>query len=137
MNFQKILKIQKPVNSNRYHFIWQAVVWIWFGLFGKIYPLFGNHYEIVLEIFNSNFSGLIISIIGVLELVFGLIILSGKYIYTTTILQIILIGIMNSIEVIMVPEYLLFGKFNFLLATLYCTYLIFFYSTLKTIKNVH
>ena len=56
--------------------------------------------------------------IGIGETALGIWILTGKRIKETAVFQIVLIGTMNTIEFILVPELLLWGKLNALFAFL-------------------
>ncbi len=102
----------------------QACIWIGFGILGKFFT--SRHTELMQEILEPYFHEYMPLILGVAEVILGLLILSGKWIKQTTILQIVLIIGMNSLEATIAPDLLLFGQFNFLFAILYS--LIIFYT---------
>lgn len=70
------------------------------------------------QILGSSLAGTFTLWIGICETALGIWILTGKRIKETAVFQILLIGTMNTIEFIMVPELLLWGKLNALFAFL-------------------
>jgi hypothetical protein len=72
----------------------------------------------VAQILGSSLAGTFTLWIGICETALGIWILTGKRIKETAVFQILLIGTMNTIEFIMVPELLLWGKLNALFAFL-------------------
>ena len=95
-----------------------AVVWFTNGLLCKVLNVVPRHERIVSEILTETHSRVTTTIIGLLEIGMALWILSGKKKKLNTIAQIIIISIMNTLEFILVPELLLWGKFNALFAFL-------------------
>ena len=95
-----------------------AIVWFVNGLFCKILNYVPRHQEIVEEILGAEHAVLLTKTIGVSEIIMGIWVLSGIKSRFTTILQIGIIGLMNILEFILVPELLLWGRFNILFATL-------------------
>ncbi|HCN38288.1 MAG TPA: hypothetical protein DIS94_11330 [Bacteroidetes bacterium] len=100
--------------------IFIALVWIVNGLFFKILNIVPRHKEIVNKIFPGDWSDLIILIIGILEVLLAIWILTGFKIRLNTLLQVLLILTMNIIEFFYVPDLLLFGKFNLFFAIIFC-----------------
>ena len=95
-----------------------TVVWFTNGLLCKVLNIVPRHEQIVSEILTETYSRVTTTIIGLLEIGMALWILSGKKKKLNTIAQIIIISIMNTLEFILVPELLLWGKFNALFAFL-------------------
>lgn len=100
--------------------IFIALVWIVNGLFFKILNLVPRHKEIVHNIFPGDWGDLIVIIIGILEVLLAIWILSGFKSRLNSLLQVFLILTMNIIEFIYVPDLLLFGKFNLFFAIIFC-----------------
>ncbi|AXT19335.1 hypothetical protein D7030_13035 [Flavobacteriaceae bacterium AU392] len=94
-------------------------VWLINGLFCKVLNLVPRHQEIVSKILESEYSKEFTFIIGILEILMSLWILSKYKSKINTIMQIILILSMNIIELIYVPELLLWGRFNVMFALMF------------------
>lgn len=114
-----------------------ALIWFINGLFCKVLNLVPRHEEIVSEITTSQYSAVLIILIGFSEILMTLWILSRIKAKLNAIVQIIIIALMNTIEFIMVPNLLLWGKFNSLFALLLITiiYLNNFYFNKSTKTN--
>lgn len=93
-----------------------ALVWVINGLFCKLLNLVPRHQEIVEQILGETYSRPITGLIGVGEIMLGIIILSRVMPRTTALTQILLVGTMNIMEFILVPDLLFWGKFNSLFA---------------------
>ncbi|HWW40897.1 DoxX-like family protein [Pedobacter sp.] len=93
-----------------------AVIWAINGLFCKVLNLVPRHEMIVSTILGSEHARLLTSIIGILEIMMSIWILSRFKSKLNAITQIIIIGTMNTLEFIFVPELLLWGKFNSIFA---------------------
>ena len=89
-----------------------AAVWIGFGLFCKVLDLVPRHEEIVARILGDAFSVPITRTIGGLEVVLGLWVASGIRSRLCAIVQIVLVGVMNTLEAWLAPDLLLWGPFN-------------------------
>lgn len=111
-----------------------AVVWFTNGLLCKVLNVVPRHEQIVSEILTETHSRVTTTIIGLLEIGMALWILSGKKKKLNTIAQIIIISIMNTLEFILVPELLLWGKFNALFAFLLI--IVIYYNAFHQ-KNTH
>src|SRR6187402_796926 len=96
-----------------------ASVWIANGFFCKVLNLVPRHQLIVSEILGYEHGYLLTKIIGLLEIGMAVWILSKIKTRLNTITQIIIIALMNTIEFIIVPDLLLFGKFNAVVAGLF------------------
>src|SRR5689334_8720121 len=93
-----------------------AIVWLINGLICKTLNLVSRHQEIVARILSPGHAELLTTLIGVGETFMAIWVLSRLLPRICTIVQVILIITMNSIEYFMVPDLLLFGKFNAVLA---------------------
>ena len=103
-----------------------AVIWIINGLFCKVFNIVPRHQMIVAGILGDNHAVLLTRAIGIGEISIAIWIITFKYHRLCAIVQIILIATMNTIEFFMVPDLLLFGRFNavfaiILIATIYYT----------------
>ena len=93
-----------------------ASVWLINGLFCKIFNLVPRHQQIVREIVSNDYSRESTLIIGVLEVVMVLWIISNYRSKLNAITQIVIISIMNVIEFMITSEILLWGKLNIVFA---------------------
>jgi hypothetical protein len=93
-----------------------AMVWIVNGLFCKILNLVPRHELIVSEILGADHARLLTILIGLSELMMAIWILSRFKSKLNGIAQIVIIAMMNTLEFILVPELLLWGKFNSIFA---------------------
>jgi len=97
----------------------------------KILDCVPRHYEIVVAILTQSLGGSIAAdwsesftyLIGIGEVLLALLIWSNWRHKTVTWIQIILIGLMNTIEFVMVPDLLLWGRWNALFALLFMLFL--------------
>ncbi len=93
-----------------------ALVWLVNGLFCKVLNLVPRHEQIVGRILGTNYAFLITKMIGIAEIIMTIWILTGIKSKLCTISQIIIVLTMNSIELVLVPDLLLFGPLNMLVA---------------------
>lgn len=96
-----------------------SIVWFINGLVCKILNLVPRHEQIVSRILDRDHSRLLTILIGLSEIVMTVWILSGFKKRFCAITQIIVIGIMNILESILVPDLLLWGRLNLLFALLF------------------
>jgi len=96
-----------------------AAIWIANGLFCKVLNLVPRHEQIVAEILGENFSRPLTILIGLSEIIMAAWILSGYKSKLNAIVQILIVTTMNTLEFILVPDLLLWGKFNSLFAFLF------------------
>jgi DoxX-like family len=96
-----------------------AFVWIANGLFCKILNFVPRHQEIVAKILGNEYSFILIKIIGGLEILMAIWILSRIKSIFCSIFQMLIVASMNIMEFVLAPELLLFGKINILIATLF------------------
>ncbi len=115
--------------------IFIALVWLANGLFCKILNLVPRHQEIVGQILGGLFELLLTRTIGILECLMFLWILIGFKSKFCAVFQIIIIMTMNCLEFWLVPDLLLFGRFNIVVAIAFC-YLIYWNEFKKFKLNV-
>lgn len=77
-----------------------------------------RHEQIVATILSAEYAGIITKAIGIAEILMALWIISGIKPGSNVIVQIVVIGAMNIIEFILVPDLLLWGRLNLLFALL-------------------
>jgi len=102
-----------------------ATVWIVNGLFCKVLNLVPRHQEIVARILGNDHARLLTKVIGLSEIAMAVWILSGFRTRLNAIIQIIVIATMNVLEFIIVPDLLLWGRFNLLFAFLFILLIIY------------
>ena len=96
-----------------------AAVWIANGLFCKVLNLVPRHQEIVARIIGNAHAGVLTRAIGFSEMAMAVWILSGFKTKLNAITQVAVIATMNSLEFIIAPDLLLWGRFNALFAFLF------------------
>ncbi|CAM4253242.1 DoxX-like family protein [Zobellia nedashkovskayae] len=96
-----------------------ATVWIVNGLFCKILNLVPRHEQIVARILGGNYSRVLTILIGLSEILMAIWVLSKFKTRLNAIAQITIVGSMNTLEFILVPDLLLWGKLNSLFAFLF------------------
>ncbi len=89
-----------------------ATVWIAMGLFCKVLNLVPRHQQIVAEILGNEYARPLTILIGFLEVVMAVWILSGYKTKLNAISQITVVAIMNVLEFILASDSLFFGKLN-------------------------
>ena len=97
-----------------------ALVWLGNGLLCKLLVLVPRHAAIVARILGSAHAGLLTRLIGLGEIGIGLWVLSGIRPRWCAWTQITLVLIMNSLEAVLAPDLLLWGRFNAVFAVLFC-----------------
>jgi uncharacterized membrane protein YphA (DoxX/SURF4 family) len=96
-----------------------ATVWIANGLFCKVLNLVPRHEQIVARILGDDHSRLLTILIGLSEIIMAVWILSAYKTKLNAIAQIALVATMNTLEFILVPDLLLWGKLNSLFAFIF------------------
>ena len=96
-----------------------AMVWIANGLFCKVLNLVPRHEQIVARILGDDHSRLLTILIGLSEIIMAVWILSKIKTRLNAIAQIAIVAAMNTLEFIVVPDLLLWGKLNALFAFLF------------------
>jgi hypothetical protein len=123
----------REINTKRIINYCIATVWIINGLFCKILNMVPRHQEIVGRILGANYAKPLTVIIGVFEVAMAIWILSDIKPKLNAIAQIIIIAGMNTIEFVLVPDLLLWGKLNAFFAFLFI--LIIFCNEFKLNKH--
>ena len=101
-----------------------ALVWLINGLFCKLLNLVPRHEAIVARILGQEHSLLLTKLIGIAELGVCVWVLIGKARRLATIVQVIVVAVMNTLEFFLAPDLLMFGKGNALFATAFICILI-------------
>jgi len=96
-----------------------AIVWLANGLFCKVLKLVPRHQAIVARILGNSHAAILTMAIGLAEIAMFIWIVSGRFTKLNAITQITVIATMNMIEFILVPDLLLWGRFNLLFAFLF------------------
>ncbi|HIA05593.1 MAG TPA: hypothetical protein EYN71_02605 [Flavobacteriales bacterium] len=96
-----------------------ATVWIANGLFCKVLNLVPRHQEIVANILGHEHARLLTLLIGLTEIGMAIWILSGIWMRLSAATQILVIITMNTLEFVLVPDLLLWGKTNAIFAFLF------------------
>ena len=96
-----------------------AAVWLANGLFCKVLNLVPRHQEIVARILGSDHAELLTKMIGFAEIAMAVWVVSGYRSRVNAIMQVMIIGAMNLMEFFLVPDLLLWGRFNLLFAFLF------------------
>ena len=127
--------MRKFFTPNWLHYLF-AAIWIANGLFCKVLNLVPRHQEIVASILGNEHPRLLTVSIGVAEIAMAGWILSGFHKRLNVIVQIVIIGTMNTLEFFLVPELLLWGKTNALFAFVFIV-LIYYNEVHLTKKITH
>ena len=93
-----------------------SLVWFVNGLFCKILNLVPRHQEIVSEVLGNRYGREFTILIGIGEIVMAFWIFSRRIKHLSAMAQIILVGVMNIMEFFLVPNLLLWGRFNIIFA---------------------
>jgi hypothetical protein len=96
-----------------------ATVWFVNGLFCKLLNFVPRHQEIVAKILGEEHAGILTKAIGFAEIAMAIWIISGYMRRVNVIVQIIVIATMNILEFILVPDLLLWGRYNLLFALIF------------------
>ncbi|QMU63169.1 MAG: hypothetical protein GKR88_02015 [Flavobacteriaceae bacterium] len=96
-----------------------ALIWLANGLLYKVLNLVPRHQEIVSRILGDEHAVLFTKLIGFSEIIMAVWIVSRFCSRINAIVQIIIIVTMNILEFIIVPDLLLWGKWNSVFALLF------------------
>lgn len=110
-----------------------SAVWLINGLWCKVLNQVPRHQQIVSRILGEEHSAILTKMIGFAEIGMAVWILSGILPKWCVAIQIVLIAVMNTIEILVAPDLLLFGKVNGALALLLIA--IIFYNWLLPAKT--
>jgi uncharacterized membrane protein YphA (DoxX/SURF4 family) len=111
-----------------------ATVWIANGFFCKVLNLVPRHEQIVGRIIGIDYARPLTVLIGFSEIGMAVWILSGVKTRLNVLAQIIIVATMNTLEFILVPDLLLWGKMNSIFAFLFILVVYYneFYGNNKT-----
>jgi hypothetical protein len=126
----------KTKNLHKIFNILIAAVWLINGLYCKVLNFVPRHEKIVAHILSENFSRQLTILIGISEIIMAIWILTNFKSKLNAITQITIVALMNTLEFILVPEYLYWGKFNSFFALLFIG-LIYFNQFVLINKNTH
>lgn len=114
-----------------------GMVWLINGLFCKVLNLVPRHQQIVARILGTDYSRPFTVAIGCSEIFMAIWILSKYKLRLNAITQIAIVAIMNTLEFIIAPDLLLWGKWNAVFALLFILIVYFnqFYFMKKTLQN--
>lgn len=93
-----------------------TLVWFVNGLFCKVLNYVPRHQEIVSEILGASHATALTTTIGIAEVIMAIWIISGFKSRMNAILQIVIICTMNLLEFLLVPQLLLWGRWNMFFA---------------------
>ena len=96
-----------------------ALIWLANGLVCKVLNLVPRHEQIVARILGDENSRLFTILIGLSEIIMAIWILTKFKSKLNAIAQISIVAVMNIIEFILVPELLLWGRFNITFAFIF------------------
>ena len=96
-----------------------ALVWLLNGLVCKVLNVVPRHEQIVARILGADHSRTFTLLIGISEIVMAIWILTRFQSKLNAIAQIVVVATMNILEFILVPDLLLWGRFNSLFALLF------------------
>ena len=102
-----------------------ASVWLISGLFFKLLNFIPRHKEIVGRILGEENSLFMTKMIGLGEVFLAVLIILGFRSRTMAIIQIMLVVLMNTIEIALAPDLLLFGRLNGLLALVFIMIIVY------------
>ena len=110
-----------------------AAIWLINGLYCKVLNFVPRHQEIVANILGFEHDVLLTKIIGLSEIIMAIWILTQYNYKLNAIAQMLIIATMNCLEFFLVPDLLLWGKFNSLFAGLFIV--LIFCNTFILAKN--
>jgi hypothetical protein len=96
-----------------------ASVWVAIVLFCKVLNLIPRHEQIVASMLGDDYCRPLTMLIGLAEIMMAFWILSGYKTKLNAITQITMVAVMNTLEFIIVPDLLLWGKLNSLFAFIF------------------
>lgn len=111
-----------------------AIVWLINGLFCKVLNFVPRHQEIVARILGNDGSRLLTFLIGLSEIAMAIWIISGARTRVNTIIQILVIATMNTLEFLLAPDLLLWGRANAVFAFLFIC--IIYYNEFRLNKDL-
>lgn len=110
-----------------------ATVWIVNGLFCKVLNLVPRHQQIVARVVSEDYSRPLTVLIGLSEIGMAVWILSNIRKRLNSVVQMLIIAIMNILEFLLAPDLLLWGRVNILFAFMFI--LLIWYDEFSLNKN--
>jgi hypothetical protein len=98
-----------------------ALVWLVNGFYCKLLHFVPRHQQIVSRILGEAYSEVLTRVIGGLEILMAVWILSGIKSRWCALTQASIVALMNGIEFLLVPDLLLFGRWNAVVAAFFIT----------------
>jgi uncharacterized membrane protein YphA (DoxX/SURF4 family) len=130
--------VTMPVINNKQAYkisiILIALVWLLNGLFCKVLNLVPRHEMIVARILGNSHAELFTKLIGATETLMAIWILSGIKSRLNSLVQILIIAVMNCIEFVLAPDLLLWERFNAVFALLFIIFI--YYNELRLKSNL-
>jgi hypothetical protein len=123
----------KVINSLVTYFI--SAIWLINGLFCKILNFEPRHQQIVSRILGDEYASELTLLIGVLEILMVVWVLSRFKSRLNAIFQITIVLVMNVIEFFFASDILLWGKFNIVYACLFVV--LVYYNEFVLIKKIN
>jgi hypothetical protein len=124
MNTAQVRTVEQLKHNNKlkYSIIYRilnyviAFIWMVNGLLCKVLNIVPRHELIVSKILGSEYARPLTVLIGLSEIIMAIWVLSRFKTKLNAITQIVIIATMNTLEFILVPQLLLWGKFNSMFA---------------------
>lgn len=111
-----------------------AAVWLANGLLCKVLNLAPRHEQIVASILGNTYSREWTVSIGIAEIMMTIWICSGYLKRVNAMIQIFIVLLMNVLEVLLVPQLLLWGYMNLVFAILFCV--VIYYSQFVLVSSL-
>ena len=102
-----------------------AAVWLINGLICKVLNLVSRHQQIVARIAGNEHAAVLTKAIGLSEILMALWVIGSFKSKFCAIMQMVIVAAMNIIEFFLVPDLLLFGKINSLVALFFIAVIYF------------
>ena len=103
-----------------------ALVWLINGVYCKILDQVPRHRQIVGEILGETYTRELTVLIGISEVIMAVWVISGWQVKLNARLQILVVGLMNVLEFILVRDLLLWGEYNIIFASLFI-FVVYYY----------
>lgn len=107
------------LNLHTFWLFFIATIWLANGLFCKVLNFVPRHQQIVTNILGDEYSRILTILIGVSEIAMAVWVISKFKSRLNAITQIVVVGVMNILEFMLVPDLLLWGKWNAFFAILF------------------
>jgi hypothetical protein len=134
--FRTLVSPMAPTSLHKIINGFVAMVWLINGLLCKVLNLVPRHQQIVGSILGEDHARPFTVLIGLSEIAMALWILSGIFRRFNVVAQILIVATMNLLEFILVPDLLLWGRWNAFFALLFI-FLIYFNEFIVTKKRSH